>query len=148
MYLKQTKIDYYALWERLHPSSWLILSHLQELHPNASCRKCNPVKQNKQQWNQRYVTWVFPLLKIWFFSPGYKCTHDTLLNLRCTSPVQFSESNPLQCQMRPIRSPNNQSFPATEPTSNPLIENKAPVDVRWSTPHNCSQAYWFSSSAL
>lgn len=60
-------------------------------------------------------------LKTVFFAPGHEFAHDPLLIQRCSSPVELSESNPLPCQMRPITFPTNQSFPATEPTSNSLI---------------------------
>lgn len=110
-----------------------------QLEVNFNLKKKWKKNSGSKLWGQ--VPKDCPLLKwkIVFFSPGHECTHDPLLILHCSSPVQHSESNPLRCQMRPITSPTNQSFPATEPTSNSLIENKAPVDVRWSTPHNYSQ---------
>lgn len=64
------------------------------------------------------------------YSSGILCSFpETQVHIRSTLyPVlhlSCPESNLPQCQMRPITSSTSQSFPATEPTSNSLIENKA-----------------------
>lgn len=90
------------------------------------------------------LTVIFSMMKRIQLGRVYvSCQIDPLLIPYCIGLDQLSESNLMRCQMRPIRSSTNQSFPATEPTSNSLIENKATVDVRRSTPLNCSQPHRF-----
>lgn len=117
-----------------HNNMILFRLHLFQKHKTSSESRLSANPHSPAlQWNYTNPNFMKKMrkkIKAVFFSPGHKCTHDPLLILYCSSLVELSESNPLQCQMRPIMSPTNQWFPATEPTSNSLIQNKASVNVR------------------